>query len=133
MSQSPARAAALLERLGASAGTAVVRAPGRVNLIGEHTDYNEGFVLPAAIDLEIWLAIEPWDRPGVELFGGHSRHGGTERLGTGKVVVDQLGVDVLVAAEDRHPRPRGVALHAVTDADRPPLTLSQYLSLMLHG
>jgi galactokinase len=36
-----------------------VRAPGRVNLIGEHTDYNLGYVLPAAIDLEIRLDVVP--------------------------------------------------------------------------
>jgi galactokinase len=39
----------------------VVHAPGRVNLIGEHTDYNEGFVLPVAIDLGIAIALLPTD------------------------------------------------------------------------
>ena len=39
--------------------TVVVRSPGRINLIGEHTDYNEGFVLPAAIDKSAYLALTP--------------------------------------------------------------------------
>jgi galactokinase len=38
----------------------VVRAPGRVNLLGEHVDYNDGFVLPAAIDRATFIAFSPY-------------------------------------------------------------------------
>ena len=41
----------------------VVRAPGRVNLLGEHVDYNDGFVLPAAIDRATYLAFSPSGSP----------------------------------------------------------------------
>jgi len=41
-----------------NSNTLVVRSPGRINLIGEHTDYNYGFVLPAAIDKAVYVAIE---------------------------------------------------------------------------
>src|SRR5215471_15670733 len=43
------------EQFGAS--PCVYRAPGRVNLIGEHTDYNDGFAMPAAIEFYCWVAI----------------------------------------------------------------------------
>lgn len=46
----------------------VVRSPGRVNIIGEHTDYNEGFVLPAAIDKAIYIAISKRDDELIRLF-----------------------------------------------------------------
>ncbi|HEX5839193.1 MAG TPA: galactokinase [Anaerolineales bacterium] len=41
----------------------IVRAPGRVNLLGEHVDYNDGFVLPAAIDRATYLAFSPSGSP----------------------------------------------------------------------
>ena len=41
------------------AAAAVARAPGRLNLLGEHTDYNDGFVLPIAIDRATYVAVAP--------------------------------------------------------------------------
>jgi galactokinase len=45
-----------------------VRAPGRVNIIGEHTDYNDGFVLPMAIDRSFWIALSPRDDEIVKVY-----------------------------------------------------------------
>ncbi len=47
------------EQLYGAGDTLTVRSPGRVNLIGEHTDYNNGFVLPAAIDKAIYMVVRP--------------------------------------------------------------------------
>lgn len=44
------------------------RSPGRINLIGEHTDYNDGFVLPASVDKAVYFAVEPREDRNVELY-----------------------------------------------------------------
>jgi len=51
-----------------SAPTQIARAPGRVNLLGEHVDYNDGFVLPAAIDRATYVAFSPTDAPHSSLW-----------------------------------------------------------------
>jgi galactokinase len=51
--------ASFRERFGPTQQVRVFRAPGRVNLIGEHTDYNLGFVLPVALDLATYIAAAP--------------------------------------------------------------------------
>lgn len=49
----------------------IFRAPGRVNLIGEHTDYNEGFVMPAAIGFSTFVTASPRNDRKVLLFSEH--------------------------------------------------------------
>jgi galactokinase len=46
----------------------IFRSPGRINIIGEHTDYNAGFVLPAAIDKAVYIAIGPRNDSIISLF-----------------------------------------------------------------
>jgi galactokinase len=53
--------------------SSVYRAPGRVNLIGEHTDYNDGFVFPAAIDLFTWIAIAPRNDKRIRVYSENFR------------------------------------------------------------
>jgi galactokinase len=52
---------AFIERFGTEPELIAV-APGRINLIGEHTDYNDGFVFPVAIDRQVWIAASLSDR-----------------------------------------------------------------------
>jgi galactokinase len=77
-----------VERFGASPA-ALTRAPGRVNLIGEHTDYNDGYVLPLAINRAVWIALRPRSDREVDVWSmdfdepGHFTLDGLERARSG--------------------------------------------------
>jgi galactokinase len=62
---------AFRERFGDAGGGFRVQAPGRVNLIGEHTDYNEGFVLPAAINRYVRLVGRATSAPVIRIYSVH--------------------------------------------------------------
>jgi len=61
----------------------MARAPGRVNLIGDHTDHNEGFVLPVAIELDTWIAFR-------RRQDGHVRVASRQSRETGSFWIDEL-------------------------------------------
>ena len=50
----------------------IYQAPGRINIIGEHTDYNGGFVLPSTIDLHTWVAVSPREDRQLKIYDCHS-------------------------------------------------------------
>ena len=62
---------------------ALYRAPGRVNLIGEHTDYNDGFVLPAAIDLACWVAAARREDEKLRIYSANVQEAIESDLGRG--------------------------------------------------
>ncbi|MFN8499328.1 MAG: galactokinase [Anaerolineae bacterium] len=77
--------------------TVWVRSPGRVNLIGEHTDYNDGFVLPIAIERQILLAARPGANNTMRLF--------STTMGSG----DTFSLDDIGHTKGWAEYPRGVA------------------------
>ncbi len=124
--------AAFRERFGPGPVT-VFRAPGRVNLIGEHTDYNDGYVLPLALDRDVLLFARPRPDPTVHLHnlephfpprtfqlataippapaGDWSNYvrGAAQELAR-RLGADLPGMDVLVDGSPPHGVPRGAGL-----------------------
>ena len=85
----------------------LICSPGRVNLIGEHTDYNQGFVLPAAIDKAIYLAVGPRSDNAIHLIAhdlGETHVGSLDTLTPTHSWADYLlGIVVQLRLEGHQP------------------------------
>jgi len=94
-----------------SAPEHVLRAPGRVNLIGEHTDYNDGFVLPCAIDYQTLVAVGARD-DGLLRVVAADYHDATDEFRVDAPIVTRAGVPWAnyVRGVVQMLRQRGVAL-----------------------
>lgn len=87
----------------------IVRSPGRVNIIGEHTDYNEGFVLPAAIGKAAYFAISLRDDDEIQLAAHDLNERFTTRLSEIKPIKNVNWPNYILGAAAQFPI-RGVSL-----------------------
>jgi galactokinase len=91
----------------------IYRAPGRVNLIGEHTDYNDGFVMPVAIQLSTCIAIAP--RSDDKLVVHSENFSQTVELGATEVAWSQYVLGVVHVLEQMGHRFGGANLLVYSD------------------
>jgi galactokinase len=103
--------------------TRAFRAPGRVNLIGDHTDYNDGFVLPLAIGLEVTVRAEPNDDGRIRLR--------SEQPGLGEVDVAADGSDTPAAVGPSWGRYAAAVAWTLAARGRPPVGLDGVVSSTL--
>lgn len=99
----------------------IIRSPGRVNIIGEHTDYNEGYVLPAAIDKACYLAIAPRADQEIRLVAKDMEQSFSTSLDAIKPVADGGWPNYLLGVAAQFQK-RGIALpgfNAVVSSDIP--------------
>jgi galactokinase len=115
------RADAITELLGGDTDLHWFRAPGRVNLIGDHTDYHEGFVLPLAVDRDCVVAARRRDDGRVTVRSAELR-------ADGSVDVAGDGSDAPGRVEPGWGRYVGGVVRALADAGRQPVGLDGALS-----
>ncbi|HMF82825.1 MAG TPA: galactokinase [Acidimicrobiia bacterium] len=115
------RAAAITELLGGPGELRWFRAPGRVNLIGDHTDYHEGFVLPLAIDRDCMIAAR-------RRKDGRVTARSVERDTDGPVDVAAGGADAPRDVEPPWGRYVVGVVRTLADAGRPPVGMDAAVS-----
>ena len=113
------RVPAITDRLGGTTGLRWFRAPGRVNLIGDHTDYHDGLVLPLAVDRDCVVAARARDDGRVTVRSVEL---------AGEVDVPADGSDEPAAVEPAWGRLVAGVVRALAGAGRPPVGVEAALS-----